>query len=214
MESRYDRVAQWYAEFTRDWSPVCLPYLPVDLRDQRVLDLACGIGSLSGVIAERDATVTAIDASQMMLDKAAPSGRVQYRQGDATSTDWWDGVAFDGVVSNMALMDIEDLDAVLGTIAAVVRPGGWVLIALLHPCFPGRSDTGTLSSWPPDRGYSWEGWWTTKTDGVRGRVGAYHRRLSTYLNAVIRSGLEVAEFLEPPADVPRNLVLRCRRAQY
>lgn len=213
MESRYDGVAQWYEEFTRDWSPVCLPYLPDDLQDQRVLDVACGIGTLSALIADRGATVTAIDASVGMLDRAVPKKRVRYRQGDATNTRWWDGGPFDGVVSNMALMDIDDLDAALEIIATVVGDRGWVLIALLHPCFPGRKDTGTLSSWPPGRGYSWEGWWTTDTDGVRGRVGAHHRRLSTYLNAVIGSGLEIVDVVEPVANVPRHLILRRRRGQ-
>jgi len=107
MESRYDAYAQWYAEFTRDWSPSCLPYLPSDLHGQHVLDLACGVGRLSTSIADRGATVTAVDASAPMLDQAAPAEGVDYRQGDATTTDWWDGRPFDGVVSNMALMDIE-----------------------------------------------------------------------------------------------------------
>jgi hypothetical protein len=39
----------------------------------------------------------------------------------------------------MALMDIEYLDGALETIATVVKPEGWILLALLHPCFPGRS---------------------------------------------------------------------------
>lgn len=210
MEPRYDAIAQWYAEFTHDWTPVAVPYLPEDLQSQRVLDLACGSGAVSRVIADRGAMVTAIDASAEMLRNAASSDRVHYRQGDATNTHWWDGEAFDGVVSNMALMDIDDLDAALATIAAVVRSQGWIVLSLFHPCFPGRDNTGTLSSWPPQHGYSWEGWWTTNSDGVRGHVGAYHRTLSTYLNAVLGAGLEIVEVIEPAADVPRFLILRCR----
>ena len=91
MESRYDPYAQWYAEFTRDWSPSCLPYLPSDLHGQRVLDLACGVGTLSALIAERGATVTAVDLSARMLDHAAPDDGMRYRQGDATT--WTGGTA-------------------------------------------------------------------------------------------------------------------------
>ena len=211
MESRYDAVADWYAEFTQDWEPVCLPYVPEDLRGKRVLDLACGTGALDRLLADRWATVTAIDISTAMLHNAAPLDQVDYLHGDATDTRWWDGKPFDGVVSNMALMDIEDLDGALTSIAAVVDSDGWILITVLHPCFPGRRDTGTLSSWPPARGYSWEGWWTTNSNGVRGRVGAHHRMLSTYLNAVIRAGLEIVEVIEPRSAVPRHLALRCRR---
>lgn len=177
-----------------------------------MLDLACGNGALSRLIADRGATVTAVDASAGMLRHAEPSEHVDYRHGDATDTDWWDGDPYDGVVCNMALMDLPDLDAGLQTIAAVLKPAGWALITLLHPCFPGRAETGTFPSWPPDRGYGWEGWWNTGSYGVRGHAGAHHRRLSTYLNAVLGSGLEFVEFAEPPDDIPRVLVLRCRRA--
>ena len=108
MQTRYDAVAPWYADATRDWVPVCLPYLPDDLTGRRVLDLACGVGAVSRALAERGADVTAVDASAEMLRHTA-TGSVRYRHGDATTTDWWDGEPFDGVVSNMALMDIDDL---------------------------------------------------------------------------------------------------------
>ena len=208
MGSRYDAVAGWYAEYTSEWLPDCLPHLPDVMAGSRVLDLACVNGVLSRAIAERGATVTAIDASPQMLRHALPHDGVDYRQGDATNTDWWDGESFDGVVSNMALMDIDDLDAALRTMASVVKRDGWVLISLLHPCFPGRTDTGTLPSWPPERGYSWEGWWSTDSDGVRGHVGAHHRMLSTYLNAILQAGLEIVEVIEPPSVRPRQLILR------
>lgn len=120
MESRYDAYAQWYAEFTRDWSPSCLPYLPSDLDGQRVVDLACGVGTLSALIADRGARVTAIDLSATMLGHAAPVEGVDFREGDATTLDWWDGTPFQGVVSNMA-MDVEDLDAALATDILLAR---------------------------------------------------------------------------------------------
>jgi hypothetical protein len=113
----------------------------------------------------------------------------------------------------MALMDIDDLDAALSTAAGVLSPGGWFSFSLLHPCFPGlrKGASEQLSSWPPDRGYACEGWWTTEGDGVRGRVGANHRMLSTYLNATRRAGFELEEFVEPIGQVPRFFIVRCRR---
>jgi hypothetical protein len=87
-------------------------------------------------------------------------------------------VQFDGIVCNMALMDVDDLDAAMTT---------------------------------PDQGYAAEGWWTTHGDGVRGRVGANHRMLTTYLTATLRAGFEFEEFGESPAPVPRFFIARCRR---
>lgn len=217
-EARYDGVTDWYAGFARAWAAEASPFLPSDLTGQRVLEMACGLGELSRVMSGHGAAVTGVDLSSDMLQHALaeeaerPSG-IRYQVGDVTTTDWWDGVVFDGVVCNMALMDIDDLDAAMVTAAEVLVPGGWFSFSLFHPCFPGLRTAGSeqLSSWPPDRGYAAEGWWTTNGDGVRGRVGAHHRMLSTYLNATLRSGFALAEFAEPAAQVPRFLIVRCRR---
>ena len=101
--------------------------------------------------------------------------------------EWWDGAFFDGAVCEMAMMDIEDLDGTVNAVAATVRPNGWFLISMVHPCFPG-GETG-LSSWPVGKSYFDEGRWTSpdhNPDGVRRRVGSSHRTLSTYLNTAHR----------------------------
>jgi 2-polyprenyl-3-methyl-5-hydroxy-6-metoxy-1,4-benzoquinol methylase len=217
-EARYDRAADWYVGFSRDWAADARPFLPNDLSGQRVLDMGCGLGELSRLLASRGASVTSVDLSTKMLGQATsqeaeePLG-IRYLVGDVTTTDWWDGGLFDGVVCNMALMDIDDLDSAMATAARVLAPGGWFSFSLLHPCFPGlrSGESEQLSSWPPDRGYAAEGWWTTRGDGVRGRVGANHRMLSTYLNATLRAGFELEEFSEPAGQVPRFFIVRCRR---
>jgi SAM-dependent methyltransferase len=226
-EARYDGVADWYVGFTRAWAAEARPVVPSEMPGQRVLDMGCGLGELSRLLAGRGASVWAVDLSAAMLRRAQetedrePRG-IRFLQGDVTTTTWWDGRAFDGVVCNMALMDIDDLDAVMATAARVLAPGGWFSYSLLHPCFPGLREGSTeqLSSWPPDRGYAAEGWWTTHGDGLRGRVGANHRMLSTYLNATLRAGFGLEEFREPVTrgaeergdarQVPRFLVVRCR----
>jgi SAM-dependent methyltransferase len=218
-EARYDGVTDWYAGFARDRAADARPFLDSDLSGQRVLDMACGLGELSRLLAGQGASVTAVDLSANMLGHAMrlEAGQplaIRYLLGDATATDWWDGASFDGAVCRLALMDVDDLDAALATVARVVKPGGWFSYSLLHPCFPGLSNGASeqLSSWPPAHGYASEGWWTTHGDGVRGRVGANHRMLSTYLNATLRAGFELEEFGEPAAQVPRFLIVRCRRA--
>jgi hypothetical protein len=102
-------------------------------------------------------------------------------------------------------------------LAVIARPGaraiaGSAVLVLLTSCFPG-SERGR-SSWPPGEGYEREGWWTSpdhNPDGVRIRVGATHRKLSTVLNALRDAGLEAERFVEPPAPVPTYLLWWCRR---
>jgi hypothetical protein len=112
----------------------------------------------------------------------------------------------------MAFMDIDDLPGALAAVAGTVRPGGWFVASFVHPCFPGNE--AGLSSWPPDRSYFTEGWWTSTAHnpvGVRIRVGSSHRTLSSYLNALVDAGFSLEHVVEPPAPVPTFLLLRCRR---
>lgn len=215
--ARYDAIADWYVEFTRDWDSEPLALLPGDLRGLRVLDLACGYGTASRYLARRQARVTGLDISAGLLSRARqleagePLG-IHYVWGNATATDWWDGVAYDGVLCNMALMDIDDLDGALSTVAAVLVPGGWFSFSVFHPCYPGgpEGSWSGLSSWPPEGGYACEGRWSTGGEGVRGRAGVNHRMLSTYLNAALRAGLALEELAERGSSVPVKLIARCR----
>lgn len=215
--ARYDGIADWYVEFTEDWDSEPLALLPGDVRGLRVLDLACGYGTACRYLARRGARVTGLDISAGMLSHARqmevsePLG-IRYLHGDGADTDWWDGLAYDGVLCNMALMDIDDLDGALSTVAAVLVPGGWFSFSVFHPCYPGGAEGSWsgLPVWPPERGYSCEGWWSTDGEGVRGRAGGNHRMLSTYLNAVLRVGLTFEEFAERGSSVPVTLIARCR----
>lgn len=215
---RYDAIAEWYVELTSHWADPPLALLPENLAGQRILDHACGYGVASRYLARRGALVTGVDLSSALLGRARQLESdhglgIRYLCADATRTDWWDGEPFDGVLSNMALMDIDDLDGALGTVAAVLKPGGWFSFSVFHPCYPGGEEGSWsgLPSWPPEDGYSHEGWWTTHGDGVRGRVGANHRMLSTYLNAVLRAGFSLECFAERGRSVPVQLIARARR---
>ena len=218
-DTAYDRIADWYDGWIDGWRLVCGDLLPERLAGQRVLDACCGQGRATRELARRGATVVGVDLSARLVARAEaakaddPLG-ARYVVADITDpAAWWDGVPFDGVVCEMALMDLADLDGALAAVTRVLAPGGWFVGSLVHPCLPGQA--GGLPSWPPDRGYAAEGWWTSadhKPDGARIRVGAHHRTLATYLDALIRTGLVIERVDEPPPDlVPTFLALACRR---
>jgi SAM-dependent methyltransferase len=215
--ARYDEFAEWYEYWIGDAQPLIAAQagLLPDLTGERVLDIACGQGRMSRYLARLGADVVGVDISAAMLDKARAVGpqNITYVRGDIMRhANWWDGRPFDGCTCELALMDIDDLAGTLSTVTTVLRPGGWFVASIVHPCLPG-SERG-LSSWPPGEGYEREGFWTSpdhSPDGVRIRVGATHRKLSTFLNALRDAGLEAECFVEPPAPVPTYLLWRCRR---
>jgi SAM-dependent methyltransferase len=217
LVARYDDIAEWYENWVGDGAGLIAEYadLVPPLPGARVLDVACGQGRMSRHLATCGADVVGVDVSAAMLDKARArsTAGINYVEADVTQPpDWWDGRPFSGCTCELALMDIDDLDGTLATVATVLEPGGWFVASVVHPCFPGN-DKG-LSSWPPDAGYDAEGWWTGpqhNPDGARIRVGATHRKLSTYVNGLVDAGLTLERLLEPPASIPTFLLWRCRR---
>lgn len=217
----YDAFADWYEQWAT-WPSGMLQYarhlLPRRLDGARVVDAACGHGRLSRELAALGAEVTGVDLSGELVRKASADSEaplVTYRHADFSRLDdWWDGRPFEGAACEMALMDIADLDGVIEAVATVLRPGGWFVTTLVHPCFPG-GDSG-LSSWPPDGGYSAEGFWQSadhNPDGVRIRLGSYHRTLATYVNTLVRHGLRIEGIAEAAEVVPRFLAIGCVRTR-
>lgn len=221
-EARYDGIADFYVGESggtaADVVSQTLLELLGDVGSLRVLDLACGEGRLSRELAHRGAAVVGVDLSQRLLARARSRDDedalgIGYLIGDAHGIEWWDGEAFDVVVCNHGLADIDDLDAAVGTVATVLAPRGTFAFSILHPCCPGNGST-TPSAWPPAAGYGTEGWWLADNPGMRGKVGSTFRRLSTYLNTATRRGLSVVDVAEPASDeVPMFLVVTCRRTR-
>ena len=160
--ARYDEYADWYERSIGD-APPCSRRTPIFYPTWLVtgcLTLACGQGRMSRHLAGLGPDVTGIDMSAAMLGKARATGPadISYIHGDVIQhVAWWDGRPFDGCTCEMALMDIEDLAGTLSAVAAVLRPGGWFVASIVHPCFPGYQNS--RSSWPSAQGYESEGWW-------------------------------------------------------
>jgi SAM-dependent methyltransferase len=228
--ARYDEVADFYDGFVgddvADSVAACLFQLAGEISGLRVLDLACGQGRVARELARRGASVTGVDLSTELLAKARTAEEsdqlgIQYVHVDASSSDALAGETFDLVVSHFGLSDIDDLDGVIATVSRGLRAGGAFVFSIVHPCLPGWGDD-TPSSWPPGGGYHAEGWWLASNSGLRSKVGANHRKLSTYLNTLVEHGLEVEHVAEPepagewarpkpgPAP-PVFLALRCRK---
>ncbi len=102
----------------------------VDLLDpragDRVLDVGCGTGELTALIAGRGAVVTGLDASEEMLATArARHPTLTFTAADAQALTY--DAAFDAVFSNAALHWMPRLgDVVAGVARALDRPGRFV----------------------------------------------------------------------------------------
>lgn len=88
--------------------------------DERILDLGCGDGALTAVLA-RQAHVTAVDASADQVAAARARG-LDARVADGTRLRF--AAEFDAVFSNAALHWMRDPDAVIDGVWRALKPGG------------------------------------------------------------------------------------------
>jgi SAM-dependent methyltransferase len=146
-----------------------------------------------------------VDISGSLLEQARlaeerePLG-IRYVQTDVASQAALAGETFDLVVANFTLTDIDDLVGTVATIARLLEPGGVLVMSILHPCFAGGGEVS--ASWSPTATYRDEGWWRSPPEHakstLRQKVGANHRMLSTYLNALSDASLPLDRMIEPP----------------
>lgn len=198
-------IAEWYDELLVSGSGPhetalrSLTELLPDVEASEVLDVACGQGIASRHLAGLGAIVTAIDSSEAMIELAeehgTPSGtEIRYLVDDAQSLSRLDDSSFDGAVCQLGLMDIGDLDGTLMAVKRVLRPNGWFVFVVSHPCFlvPGASRAETPAGLGLTvTGYFNERFWrSTNPHGVR-RAGNYHRMLSTYINALSEASFRI-----------------------
>ncbi|MCK1796882.1 methyltransferase domain-containing protein [Streptomyces sp. XM4193] len=98
----------------------------VDLLDpqpgEHVLDLGCGSGHLTALIAERGATVTAVDGDPAMV--AAATARLGQPVQLADGHDFTVAEPVDAVFSNAALHWMTRPAEVLASVRGALRPGG------------------------------------------------------------------------------------------
>jgi SAM-dependent methyltransferase len=202
-------------------TPAFFEMLP-DVSGLSGLDVGCGEGHNTRLVAERAAQLTGIDISRTFIryareaKKARPLG-IRYEVASAVELPF-DDASFDFAVAFMSLMDIPEVDRVLTEVFRVLRPGGFFQFSISHPCF----DTPHRKNLRDETGLTYAievGDYFRKTDGEvkewifsaappearQGlrpfRLPLFTRTLSEWLNLLVQSGFVLERFGEPyPSD--------------
>jgi SAM-dependent methyltransferase len=141
MEYGKPDLERFWADGKRDLDKL-LDSLGVSVQSEdRILEIGCGVGRLTRVLAARGASVSALDVSRRMLDKAAELNpglsNVRWILGDGSSLAPVATSSVDVCVSHVVFQHIPEPAITLGYVremGRVLRPGGWAAFQLSnHP---------------------------------------------------------------------------------
>ena len=118
--------------------PAFLTLLP-EVSGLSGLDIGCGEGHSTRLLAQRGARMTAVDISPTFIRLAG-----EQEEREPLAIEYWEASAlalpfpdqqFDFAVAFMSLMDIPQPDRALREAFRVLQPGGFLQLAITHPCF-------------------------------------------------------------------------------
>ena len=192
-----------------------------EVRDLTGLDIGCGEGNNTRLLAQRGARMTAVDISNTFLRHASeleqnqPLG-IRYQRASAMDLPFADA-AFDFATSFMCLMDTPEPARAIREAYRVVTPGGFLQLSISHPCFMTplwrwvRDENGRKLGVVCGQYFEHEDGrveeWTFGAaplelrEKVRKfRVPRFDRTLSEWMNALLAAGFQIEQVAEPYAD--------------
>ena len=167
-------------------TPAFFEMLPA-IDGQYGLDVGCGEGHNTRLLAERGACMNGIDISDTFVRHAKEAEGAHYLGIDyrlASAVDLpFEAASFDFVTAFMSLMDIPETERVLDEVFRVLRPGGFFQFSITHPCF----DTPHRRNLRDESGYTYA---IEVGDYFEGRDGEVQEWLFSAAPPEVREGLQ------------------------
>ncbi len=202
-------------------TPAFFAMLP-DVRDLLGLDIGCGEGHNTRLLAKCGARLSAIDISEVFVRHAKDTENetrlgIDYQVASAVGLPFGEGT-FDFAAAFMSLMDVPETERALEEAHRVLKPGGFLQFSIAHPCFdtPHRRNLrdanhrtyaievgdyfagsdGTIDEWLFKAAPS-----DVKQGLRKFRIPRFRRTLSYWLNLLIATGFRLEQTEEPrPSD--------------
>ncbi len=175
----------------------------VDVRGQAVIVLGCGDGRDAIALRAMGAVVTGVDVSPAQItyarELAAMNGaaNASFVEADATDLAAFGAESFDGAVSICALDFVEDAAAAVREAARVLRGGGVLAFAVVHPWSQMFGDvppyTAARSYWLPHFDTNWD----RREFGAEGMVRIHRRTIEQWTAILTGSGFAIERIVEP-----------------
>lgn len=181
-----------------------------------ILDIACGNGNYSSYLAQKGASIVAFDYSQKMIElaekrQAQYAKQIEFCVADATNKESILALkrnrSFTKAVSNMAIMDITDIEPLFRAVYDLLEENGIFVFATQHPCFV----TLTEKYITPHNYYG------IAIEGQPEEQIYYHRSMQEIFNLCFRTGFMIDGFYEEcyktNEEIPMVMIVRLKKKQ-
>lgn len=172
-----------------------------DVTGARIIDIGCGEGRFSRLLAGLGATVTGVDLTEPFIRRARSLsvGGDNYVVDNAEDLAGVASNGFDLAVSYIVLVDLLDYRRAIEAAYRVLKPGGRFVICNVHPMRTsvpygwinqgGRKLFYALDNYTDEGPREFE-WWGKNFINM-------HRTLSSYVSAFIETGFVLEQLVEP-----------------
>jgi len=215
-------------------TPAFMSMLP-DIAGLDVIDIGCGEGHNTRLLADRGARVVGIDIAERFIQHARETERdeprgIAYHIASAVELPFADA-SFDAATAFMSLMDVPESDRAIAEAYRVLKPGGFFQFSITHPCFDtphrrnvydeqGRKVAIEIAEYFRGLDGEVEEWLfgaapAEKKVGLKPfRTPRFTRTMSGWLNLVIDTGFTIERVGEPyPSDEAVKKYPRFERAR-
>lgn len=175
-----------------------------DVKGLIVLDLACGEGYNTRILARKGANVTGVDLSENLIEQARREEAterlgIRYHVLDAANLEGVPDNHFDLVACFMSLQDIEDCRKAVSEVARVLKCRGRFVFSIPHPCFEKISIKGRKTQ--AARRYfetaEYRINWNMERLEKPFKTTSFHRTLTDYSESLHTSSLVIRRLIEP-----------------
>jgi ubiquinone/menaquinone biosynthesis C-methylase UbiE len=175
-----------------------------NVRNKAVLDMACGEGYNTRILARKGAIVTGIDSSEKLLDSAKSEDRrnplgITYHLMNASHLKGLDNCSFDIVACFMALHDIENYDSAVAEASRVLKQGGRFIFSIPHPCFEDMEVNGVKVNAAEKYfgNIKYPLYWTMERLRRPFMTVSFHRPLTDYSRVLAKNHFLTIRLVEP-----------------
>lgn len=200
-------------------TPAFFSQLP-DIKGLKGIDIGCGEGYNTRLLAAKGAAMTGIDISPTFIrlanDFKNEASSIVYSVADAQDMPYPD-CQFDFATGFMSFMDIPDTSKLLKETYRILKPGGFLQFSISHPCFnPSKrrnlkDDAGVTQAleisgyFSPVHGETEERTFSAVPEELRRNypmfiIPRFTRTLADWVNTIIQCGFMIKRMDEPRTD--------------